>query len=212
MRRPEFVDARRFLRGGHWLDIDYLWEAFDREDPLDVRRATSNRAPLIVAATDVDTGEPAYFEPTADDLNETLRASSAVPVMYRRFVELGGRRFTDGGLSAPIPVEEAYRRGARRIVVVRSRPDGFPGPSRVECAVAAAVLRKQPALARAFRRYRTTYARASAFLASPPPDCRIIHVAPEVMRTQRTTRDARVLERDYRQGRHAGERAMRLWA
>jgi predicted patatin/cPLA2 family phospholipase len=211
MRRAEFVDARRFLRGGHWMDIDYLWDAFDREDPLDVVGATSNRTKLVVAATDVASGAPAYFEPSASELNETLRASSAVPVMFRRFVELGGRTYTDGGVSAPIPVEEAYRRGARRIVVVRSRPNGFPGPSRVECVAASAVLRKHPGLARAFLRYRAAYARASAFVATPPADCQVIHVAPERMRTQRTTRDPRVLERDYRQGRYAGERAIAWW-
>ena len=60
-----------------------------------------------------------------------LWASSAVPVLFRSFVELGGRRYTDGGVTAPVPVEEAYRRGARRILVIRSRPADFPGPSRL---------------------------------------------------------------------------------
>jgi predicted patatin/cPLA2 family phospholipase len=211
MRRREFVDMRRFLRGGHWLDIDYLWDAFDREDPLDCAATARAGTQLIVAATAVETGTAAFLEPTAGDLSEVLRASSAVPVLFRRFVELERRAFTDGGVTAPIPVEEAYRRGARRIVVVRSRPDGFPGPSRVECLVAAAMLRGHPELARAFRRYRSIYARASAFVASPPSDCRIVHVAPDVLRTTRTTRDARILEADYAQGRRAGERAIAAW-
>ncbi len=211
MRRDEFIDARRFLRGGHWLDIDYLWDAFDREDPLDVERATENPTKLVVAATAIDTGTAMYFEPDADSLSEVLRASSAVPVLFRRFVEIDGRRFTDGGIAAPIPVIEAYRRGARRIVVVRSRPIGFGGPSRLECAIAAGLLRRHPALARAFLRYRSLYARASAFLARPPADCTIVHVAPEALRTTRTTRDAHVLEADYRQGREAGARAIDAW-
>jgi predicted patatin/cPLA2 family phospholipase len=211
MRRREFVDMRRFLRGGHWLDIDYLWDAFDREDPLDCAATARNPTRLIVAATDVDRGVATFLEPTADTMSEMLRASSAVPVLFRRFVELDRQRFTDGGVTAPIPVEEAYRRGARRIVVIRSRPDGFPGPSRVECLVASAMLRGHPALARAFRRYRSIYARASSFVAYPPSDCEIIHVAPVVLRTTRTTRDARVLEGDYAQGRSAAEHAIRAW-
>lgn len=212
MRRPEFVDARRFLRGGHWLDIDYLWDAFDREDPLDVEQAIANPTRLLVAATDIATGEAVYLEPRADTLSEVLRASSAVPVLYRRFVELHGAHYTDGGLAAPIPVEEAYRRGARRIVVIRSRPAGFPGPSRLECLAAAALFRRQPGLAHAFLRYRRVYAQASAFLAHPPDDCRIVHVAPVSLRTTRMTRDADILETDYLQGRAAGERAIRAWA
>jgi predicted patatin/cPLA2 family phospholipase len=211
MRRAEFSDARRFLRGGHWLDIDYLWDAFEREDPLDIAATAASRTRLVVAATCVDTGAPVFFEPGADAMSEVLRASSAVPVLFRRFVELGGRRFTDGGVSAPIPVEEAHRRGARRILVIRSRPADFPGPSRVECALAAAMLREHPGLAATFRRYREVYSRSAAFARHPPPGCRVVHVAPEGLRTSRTTRDERVLIADYDRGRLAGERALHAW-
>ena len=211
MRRTEFSDARRFLRGGHWLDIDYLWSAFEREDPLDVAAAAASRTRLVVSATCVDTGAAAFFEPGAGTLYEVLRASSAVPVLFRRFVELDGRRFTDGGVTAPIPVEEAYRRGARRILVIRSNPADFPGPSRLECAAAVAMLRAHPALAGAFRRYREVYARAVAFVRRPPLGCRIVHVTPEGLRSRRTTRDARALAADYDRGRAAGARALRAW-
>jgi predicted patatin/cPLA2 family phospholipase len=211
MRRTQFIDARRFMRGGHWLDLDYLWDAFDREDPLDVRAATSHPTKLVVAVTSVATGRPRYFEPTAERLNEILRASSAVPVLFRRFVELDGEHYTDGGISAPVPAAEAYRRGARRILVIRSRPAAFPGPSRTESALAAVMLRHHPALAGAFLRYRDIYARARAFLASPPPDCRVVHVAPETLKTTRTTQDAAILEADYEQGRRAGDRAITEW-
>lgn len=211
MRRPEFVDMRRFLRGGHWLDIDYLWDAFDREDPLDHAACARNPTKLVVAATAVATGEARYFEPTASELSDVLRASSAVPVLFRKFVPLDGELYTDGGVAAPIPVEEAYRRGARRIVVIRSRPEAFPGPSRVECALAYAILRKQPGLARAFQRYRAVYARAREFTASPPADCRIVHVAPETLRTTRVTQDATILETDYAQGRRAAKHAIAAW-
>ena len=51
MRRREFVDAGRFLRGGHWLDIDYLWDAFEREDPLDAAAIVAGPTRLVVAAT-----------------------------------------------------------------------------------------------------------------------------------------------------------------
>lgn len=212
MRRREFSDARRFLRGGHWLDIDYLWDAFDREDPLDVAAAARSRR-LVVGTTSVETGDAAFFEPGAGDMSEVLRASSAVPFLFRRFVELGGRTFADGGVAAPIPVEEAHRRGARRILVIRSRPADFPGPSRLECSFVAAALRKHSGLARAFLRYRSIYARSVAFLRSPPPGTSVIHVAPERhLGTSRMTRDRTTLERDYARGRAAGLRAAHAWA
>ncbi len=211
MMRPAFSDARRFLRGGHWLDIDYMWGAFEREDPLDIAAAAASRTRLVVTATGVDTGAPAFFEPDADLLWEALRASCAVPVLFRRFVELGGRRFADGGVAAPLPAEEAYRRGARRILVIRSRADAYRGPSRVEGALGAAMLRAHPALAGALRRHREVYARSVAFVRRPPADCRLVHVTAEGLRTSRTTRDERALLADYERGRAAGARAIRAW-
>jgi predicted patatin/cPLA2 family phospholipase len=212
MSRTEFVDPRRFLRGGHWIDIDYLWDAFAREDPLDVTAAAAHPTKLVVAATSVETGDAEFFEPGAHELIEVLRASSAVPVLFRKTVELGGKRYVDGGVSAPIPVEEAYRRGARRILVIRSRPERFGGPSRVESVLASLALRGQPGLARAFRAYRDVYARSVAFLRHPPHGCTIIEVVPSRhLLTGRTTRDPRALAEDYAAGRAAGVRAMRRW-
>lgn len=212
MSRIEFVDPRRFFRGGHWIDIDYLWDAFAREDPLDAGAAAANPTKLVVAATSVETGEATYFEPTGDTMIEILRASSAVPVLFRKMVELDGERFVDGGVSAPIPVEEAYRRGARTILVIRSRPERFGGPSRVESVLASLALRKQPGLARAFRVYREVYARSVAFLRRPPKGCTILEVVPSRhLRTGRTTRDPRALAADYAAGRAAGLRAIQRW-
>ena len=210
MVRREFIDARRYARGGHWMDLDYLWDAFDREDPLDVVAAAANPTTFVVAATDVATGEAAYLEPTAETLNQALRASSAVPVLYRKTVAFGDRTFVDGGCSAPIPVEEAHRRGARKILVIRSRPYGFGGPSWSESLIAAAVLRG--ALAKTFLRYRSVYARSVAFLRRPPAGTTILEVAPEHhLKTGRTTRDPRALAADYALGREAGERAIAAW-
>lgn len=212
MARPEFLDAWRFLRGGHWMDIDYLWSAFDAEDPLDVVAAAAHPTRFCVAVTDVETGDPVYLEPTAADMSEALRASSAAPLLFRRFVELGGRRYADGGVSAPIPVEHAYHLGARKILVIRSRPWVFGGPSRVESAIAMAALRAHPGLVASFRRYREVYARSVAFLRNPPRDCTIIEIAPaEHLRTGRTTRTSDALAADYRRGRAAGYRAIRAW-
>lgn len=212
MRRREFSDAGRFLRGGHWLDLDYLWDAFCKEDPLDVVATAAHRTQLVVGTTSVATGDAAFFEPDADELIEVLRASSAVPLLYRKFVDLEGGQFADGGVAAPIPVDEAYRRGARRILVIRSRPAEFPGPSRVECSLVATALRKHGGLASAFRNYRAVYARSVDFLRSPPRDCTVIHVAPERhLRTSRMTRDLQPLELDYARGRAAGLRAVRAW-
>ena len=36
--RPEFIDPVRFLRGGHLMDLDWLWDTTIREIRLDLQR------------------------------------------------------------------------------------------------------------------------------------------------------------------------------
>ncbi len=212
MSRPEFISGRRYLRGGHWLDLDYLWDAFEREDPLDVQAVMTNDTKLLAVATAADTGSAEYLEPSTETLLEVLRASCAVPIMYRKFVELSGRPYTDGGTSDAVPVQEAYRRGARSIMVIRSRPADYVKKARFETSMGAFVLRKWPKLATTIRNAHKAYAESLAFIQNPPADCRVIQVAPaKALRTGRATQNQDYLAEDYASGRVAGESALRSW-
>ena len=119
--RPDFISFIRFLRGGHLMDLDWLWDITIREIRLDLTRIYSKEKPFIVILTDVHTGEARYKATSAHDLEAVLKASSAMPVFYRNYPKIDGRPMTDGGVADAIPVGEAIRRGARRIMVIRSR-------------------------------------------------------------------------------------------
>ena len=54
-------------------------------------------------ATDVKTGEARYLAPEADDMLEALKASCALPLLYRKTVTLGDAQFVDGGLERSDP-------------------------------------------------------------------------------------------------------------
>lgn len=53
-----------------------------------------------------------------------LKASSSVPIACRAF-RWRGRRYFDGGLSDPIPVERTLAAGCDCVVAVLTRPKGF---------------------------------------------------------------------------------------
>lgn len=209
MSRPEFIDPWRGVRGGHWLDLDWLWEAIEREDPLDRRAAATSGVEYALVATSVQTGEARYLTPTADDMLDALKASCALPVLYRKTVTLAGEQFVDGGLSDPIPVREAYRRGARTLVVLRSRAAHYVKKARIANRVGAWALRRNPGLVKACRSAATVYRDAVDFMARPPGDCHVIQVAPAAaLATGRTSRDRAALERDYALGRALGREAI----
>jgi predicted patatin/cPLA2 family phospholipase len=209
MSRPEFIDPWRMLRGGHWLDLDWLWEAITRDDPLDCAAAASSGVEYGLVATCATTGEPRYLAPGADEMLDALKASCALPLLYRGPVRVGEHDLVDGGISDPVPVREAYRRGARTIVVIRSRAADFVRRDRFVNRIGAWSMRTSPAIARACRSAARTYREAVAFLNAPPADCAIVQVAPHTaLATKRTSRDRSALDRDYALGRALGRDAI----
>lgn len=123
--RPEFMNLKRFLRGGHLMDLDWLWRKTIAEIRLDLETIYARGKPFLVGLTDVETGRAVYHPTSACNLEAVLKASSALPIIYRGFPLIDGRPTMDGGIADPIPVHEALKRGARRIMVVRSRPKGY---------------------------------------------------------------------------------------
>jgi predicted patatin/cPLA2 family phospholipase len=212
MTRREFIDPTRFFRGGDWVDFDWLWHTTQREIPLDCAKLAASPVKLVVSTTSYATGEPVFLEPCASDLMQSLKSSCALPLLCRSTAHVGEQRLLDGGIAAPIPVQEAYRRGARRIIVLRSRPAHFIKRKSKLGQLAAFAFRASPPLARALRSSHLAYRSAVAFMANPPRDCSIIQVAPTShLSTRRTTQNMRALEMDFALGRDAGRRVIQSW-
>lgn len=84
------------------------------------------RMPLGILATELATGRGVLFQ--RGDTGTAVRASSAVPGVFTP-VEIAGKSFVDGGLVAPVPVEQARQMGAELVVAVdiSSPPDQAVG-------------------------------------------------------------------------------------
>jgi NTE family protein len=73
------------------------------------------RVPVIVLATDVDTGEPVIFR--EGNLRDAVRASCCFPGVFPPF-SWEGRRLVDGGVSEVVPVRRARELAGDAGVVV----------------------------------------------------------------------------------------------
>lgn len=71
--------------------------------------------PVGILATDLASGEGVLFR--RGDTGTAVRASSAVPGVFTP-VEIAGRLYVDGGLVAPVPVEQARQMGAELVLAV----------------------------------------------------------------------------------------------
>jgi predicted patatin/cPLA2 family phospholipase len=214
MTRPEFISLKKFMSRSHLMDLDYLWNAIDVEDPLAVKDIYRDRfRNFIVVGTSVESGGPVYLQPGPEDCSESLKASSAVPLLYRGFLEIQGRKLVDGGVADPIPAMEAYRRGARRIVVIRTRPPLYRKKTGLENYLSSFATRTWPGLSRAVKNQALTYGRCVDFVLDPAADAEIVQIAPdEPLKSGRTTQDQEKLLFDYNLGRKHGEMFVRSWA
>lgn len=214
MTRPEFINVRKFLRGSHYMDLDFLWDSIDRHEPLDVPAMMKREGKdFIITATSAETGMPVYLKPTEENCLQCLKASSSVPVLYRHCIRIDGISLTDGGVADPIPVHEAYRRGARHIVVVRTRPPWYCKKHGMEARLMELFLKSWPELKNAIGRQAEIYRRCLDFIDSPPPGVRIAHIAPpDHLKTGRTTQILQHLIADYTVGKRMGHSFVRQWS
>jgi len=113
----------------HLLKPQPLVQLIQRLVPA--RRFEDLRVPLVVTATDLDSGELTLFgdgrQRAAVGLHEALYASCALPLYYPA-ATIDGRRFADGGLRAVLPLEPARQIPADLVVAVHVGPGFDEGP------------------------------------------------------------------------------------
>ncbi len=202
---PALFSLRRFALGGSYMDLDGLWRAFQREDPLDLAaavRATHGRGRRFLAVcTSAATGAPRYLEPEEQSWYLALKASSTIPPLCRPAPVVDGEPLVDGGVADALPVLAAVQRGARRVLVVRSRPVSYRKRELLEPAVLSLAFGRAPALRRAVLGRSRAYQRSLELIAHPPAGITVEQLAPpRPLRSSRTTQDRAALLADYELG------------
>tara|TARA_B100001059_G_scaffold213050_1_gene228586 strand:+ start:49370 stop:50227 length:858 start_codon:yes stop_codon:yes gene_type:complete len=206
-RRTDFLNWRRYLKGGHFCDVSWLWHASFDEVPLNIDHYLRQQVPLFAVTTNVNSAKACYFEVTRDNMHQLFPASCAIPLMYREFPLIDGERMTDGGLADAIPVIKAYEMGARDITVVLSQPHGYRKRVSRLPVLMKPFFKQYPDLFTAVLNRTHRYNQALDFIAKPPADCRIRVVAPPVgFAVGRFCQDPQQLEAGYQAGRQTGLR------
>ncbi|EIW88847.1 alpha/beta hydrolase [Alishewanella agri BL06] len=210
-RRDDFINWRRYLKGGHFCDVSWLWHASYDEVPLTFSHYLAQQIPLFVVATSVQTGQACYFEVTENNMHQLFPASCAIPLAYRDFPAINGECMTDGGLADSIPVIKAYQMGARDITVILSQPYGYRKRSSRFPGLMKPLFRQYPWLFTAVLSRASRYNQALDFIASPPSDCRIHVITPPTpFAVGRFCQNLALLEAGYQAGRNAGLEHCRL--
>lgn len=208
----QFINPWRFLKGGHLMDLDWMWEQTIKNYRLDLKqieeKLQTQKKDYLIVATSMETGGPLYLHPDINTLEHYLKVSSSLPILYRKEMDVKGEKATDGGISDSIPVREALRRGATDITVIRSRSAGYvKKESPIVLAVFSWYFRKYPRLIEAFRQRADRYNAAVAFINNPPSGVCIAQLAPPAaLEIGRTTKNEATLRKAYKAGIDYGNR------
>lgn len=205
----EFFNPVRFVRGGNLIDLDWLVEATAREMPLAMDTAArlfDSGKGFWMCASRGDDYTPGYFAPQKENWLDIIRASSAIPGFYRSGVALDGINYLDGGISDAVPVQEAARRGADTIVVIRTVPSQmYYTPrwfKRMERWLSESSL--QP-LVNIVQQHETTYSAMQNFIDKPPGKLRIVEIyPPKPLLSMALGSRLPALREDYKTGRLCG--------
>ncbi|WP_070967563.1 patatin-like phospholipase family protein [Vibrio sonorensis] len=118
-----FFNLFGYIRRKQYLGLDWALDRIrDYPYKLDLGMGRSVLGPrrAFAAVTNAATLHDHYFPAMGDDWQQVMLATCAIPRLYHREIELDEHLYIDGGVSASVPVQEAWRQGARLITVIRT--------------------------------------------------------------------------------------------
>ncbi|NIY82094.1 patatin-like phospholipase family protein [Vibrio hepatarius] len=139
---PAFFNLFSYIRRRQYLGLDWALDQisdFPYKLDIDLGRKVLGNREAYAAVTDARRLIDIYLPMLKDDWKKVLVATCAIPRLYHQAVEFDHGTYVDGGVSASIPVQEAWRKEARCIVVIRTEgddlavePEIVPQETRVE--------------------------------------------------------------------------------
>ena len=121
-----FISFRSAFSEEGLMDLSFLAKSVLDGAPIDwnqLELELEGKKALIVT-TDAEAGFPLYLSPKKDNWMRCVMASSALPLVTRGRINIGGRWMFDGGFSDGIPFMKAVEIGCKKILVIRTRPSG----------------------------------------------------------------------------------------
>jgi len=229
--QKRFFQLRRGLFGGNVVDLDWYFDKTIRgQFALDFEAAKKSLGKRELLITATNSGDRyCYFLKPKGNTNywrQLLKASSALPFLYRQGVKLAPSLtansvklaetdanyptddyYLDGGLSAPLPVQEAYRRGARKIVVIRTVNADFNGQFDWVHRLKEWICKSGycPKTIDYLSQHNRAYQQELAFIADPPEDVELVQIfAKDHLHSKMLGSNDIALQHDYNAGITAG--------
>ena len=209
--RKEYMGFKNWLHTGSYINLEYVYGTLsnsDGENPLNYQKFIENRAELSIIALNAVTGEKKMFH--QDDMKQddyrVLMASSCVPVVNRP-VQIGDDFYLDGGLADPVPVEQAFKDGCDKVVLILTKPAGEIRNPRRDWLFVKLLQHKFPVAAKNLSLRAERYNRGVSLAREYEKQGKVLIVAPDdTAGVDTLKRDKQALHKLYEKGIRDGRR------
>ena len=204
----DYVRYTNLLFNKSIMNFEKLYQDANKVFPIDFDRLQVNLEGknFYVVVSDAASGKPEYIELSKENYINEMLATGSLPVLMKNAILLEGKRKYDGGITDPIPVQKAYKMGAREIVVIRTYEKAFIRKTKLENYIAAFATRAYPQISKALKYNSATYNSSLEFINNPPSDCKITQICPpQRLSTKRATTNVNTMKADYQIGMNCGE-------
>lgn len=208
--RKEYMSFHNLIKTGSYIGLDYVYGTLTNtggENPINYENIKNYNGIFNVVATDAETAEATYF--TKNDLSldnyKIFNASSCIPIVCRA-VEINKRKYYDGGVADPVPIDRAFLLGCEKTVLVLTKPVNFIKKSGADAKAAALLKNRNPLIAQKLRERADVYNQAVQRAKTLEKEGRCLIIAPDDCCGITTlSKNADSLDKLYKKGYNDGK-------
>lgn len=212
--RPEFIRYGRFFKGGDLLDMQWMWDTVEKENPLDQNTLFAQNPDFYMVLTHARSGHAEYLRAGKDNIIDGLRASSSIPYLTRKAVDIFGEPYFDGGVADALPVQwAAQQSNIKNLLVIRTRTKSyFKASSKADQFFAKYLMNQYAGFSDSLKQRCQRYNATVDFMRQNNQQG-ILEVCPpdDKMLAGRLCKDKRKLQYTYEVGLDCGRKAIEDW-
>ncbi|WP_182199891.1 patatin-like phospholipase family protein [Paraliobacillus salinarum] len=205
---PEYLSFKRLLTKKPLFGMDFIFDTLPNQlVPFDYESFLKNNKKLVVATTDIYTGEPVYYDSfeSKEELFKIVRASSSLPFVSESVLHKGVE-LMDGGVSDPIPINASIQNGNKKHVVILTRNQGYIKKKLKFNRVVKHTYKKYPELVRILEQRHEKYNQTIENLENMEKNGEVFIIQPEQpLKVSRVERNKDKLHHLYMDGYRQAE-------
>ena len=126
IKNRNYMGFYSWITTGNIMNEKFCFDTLVHEaDPFDFQTFQKSKTKFYAVVSNVETGKAEYIEIKDSEKDmEYLRASGSMPI-FSKIVEIGNKKYLDGGITDSIPIKWAKKQGYDRIIVVETRPKDY---------------------------------------------------------------------------------------